>query len=86
MHLDLAIGPLCSPLEPFGHRGTHYQGAVDALGLSVMWYWEGSTLVDGERKISVVFIEHFNSSKQRSRCGWHVQRGLVSSSVANSNL
>jgi hypothetical protein len=53
MPLDLVIEPFCSSLEPFGHmhRGTHCRGAVDALGLSVMWYcytcgltfWGGST-------------------------------------------
>jgi hypothetical protein len=35
--LGLAIVPFCSSLEPSGHRGTHYQGAVDATGSSVMW-------------------------------------------------
>jgi hypothetical protein len=51
MHLDLAIEPFCSSLEPFGHMGMHCQGAVDALGLSIMWYcytcgltfWGGNT-------------------------------------------
>jgi len=38
MHLDLVIEPFCSSLEPAGHEGTHCQGAVDALGSSVMWY------------------------------------------------
>ena len=32
MQLDLAIEQFCSSLEPFGHRGTHYRGVVDALG------------------------------------------------------
>jgi hypothetical protein len=35
--LGLAIEPFCSSLEPLGHRGTHCRGAVDALGLSVIW-------------------------------------------------
>jgi len=51
MHLNLAIEPFCSSLEPSGHRGTHCRGVVDALGLSVMWYchtcgltvWGGTT-------------------------------------------
>ena len=38
MHLDLAIEPFCSSLEPSGHRGKHCRGAVDALGLSIIWY------------------------------------------------
>ena len=32
VHLDLTIEPFRSSLEPFGHRGTNYQGVVDALG------------------------------------------------------
>jgi hypothetical protein len=32
-----AIEPFCSSLKPSGHRGTHCRGAVDALGLSVVW-------------------------------------------------
>ena len=35
MHLDLAIEPFCSSLEPSGHRGMHCRGAVDALGSSI---------------------------------------------------
>ena len=35
--LGLAIEPFCSSLEPSGHRGTHCRGAVDALGLSIIW-------------------------------------------------
>jgi hypothetical protein len=35
--LGLAIEPFCSSLKPSGHRGTHCRGAVDALGLSVIW-------------------------------------------------
>jgi hypothetical protein len=38
MHLDLAIEPFCSSLEPSGHRGKHCRGAVDALGSSIIWY------------------------------------------------
>ena len=38
MQLELTIEPFCSSLEPSGHRGKHCQGAVDALGSSVMWY------------------------------------------------
>ena len=38
MQLDLAIEPLCSSLEPSGHRGTNCRGAVDALGSSIMRY------------------------------------------------
>jgi hypothetical protein len=38
MQLDLAIEPLCSSPELFGHRGTYCRGAVDATRLSVMWY------------------------------------------------
>ncbi len=30
MQLNLAIGPLCSPLEPNGHAGTHCWSAVGA--------------------------------------------------------
>ncbi len=51
MQLDLAIEPLCSSLEPSGHRGMHCRGTVDALGSSIMWYcytcgltfWGGNT-------------------------------------------
>jgi hypothetical protein len=51
MQLDLAIEPFCSSLKPFGHRGTHCRGAVDALESSVIWYcytcglnfWGGNT-------------------------------------------
>ncbi len=39
MQLDLVIEPLCSSLEPFGHRGTHCPGAEETIGLSVMWYF-----------------------------------------------
>jgi hypothetical protein len=35
--LGLAIEPVCSSLEPSGHRGTHCRDAVDALGSSVRW-------------------------------------------------
>ncbi len=38
MQLDLAIEALCSSQEPFGHRGMHYRGAVDANGLSIIGY------------------------------------------------
>ncbi len=38
IHLGLATGPLCSPLELNGHMGTHFRGVVGALGPSVMWY------------------------------------------------
>jgi hypothetical protein len=60
MPLDLAIEPLCSSLEPSGHRRTHCWGAVDATGSSFMWcihscgstLWGGSTQVGGERAIT----------------------------------
>jgi len=35
--LGLAIEPFCSSLKPSGHRGTHCRGAIDALGLSIIW-------------------------------------------------
>ena len=49
-------------------------------------FWGGSTLVGGGRVLSVGFIEPFNSSKQTTRREWHVQRGLVPSSIAKSRL
>jgi hypothetical protein len=36
--LNLAIEPFCSYPKQSGHRGMHCQGAVDAIGPSVMWY------------------------------------------------
>jgi hypothetical protein len=38
IYLDLATGPLCSPLELNGHKGTHCRGAVGAIGSSVLRY------------------------------------------------
>jgi hypothetical protein len=38
MQLDLAIEPLCSSQELFGHGGMRYRGTVDAIGLSVIGY------------------------------------------------
>ncbi len=59
MQLDLAIEPLCSSQEPFGHRGMHYRGVVDAIESSFIGYiyscgptlWEGSAWVGGERSL-----------------------------------
>ena len=87
MYLDLAIEPFCSSLEPSGHRGTHCRGAVDALGLSIMWYCYQWTNLSGrehwwvrEGILLCGSIELFNSSKKMTRRGQYVQRGLVSSS------
>jgi hypothetical protein len=38
------------------------------------------------KDLIVDVIEPFNSSRQMTRRGWHVQRGLVSPSIANSRL
>ena len=45
-----------------------------------MWWWIASF---GE-SYNGVSIELFNSSKEMTRRGWYAQRGLVSSSIANS--
>jgi hypothetical protein len=96
MQLDLAIEPLCSSSGPFGHKGMHCQGAVDATGSSIMWYlyscgstlWRGSAWRMGGwgKGLIVEVIEPFKSSSQTTRQGQHVQRGLVSPSIANSHL
>ena len=94
IHLDLAIEPFCSSLELFGHRGMHCRGVVGATGSSIMWFsyscginsWEGEYRWVGEGEVSVASLEPFNSIKQMTRRGRHVQRGLESSSIAKSCL
>jgi hypothetical protein len=59
VQLDLAIEPLCSSQEQFGYRGMHYQGTVDAIGLTIIGdiyscgptLWGGSAQVGGERTL-----------------------------------
>jgi hypothetical protein len=80
MQLDLAIEPLCSSPELFGHRGMHCRGVVDAIGLSFMGYIFLCTNPSGRehtggwgKDLIVEVIEPFNFSRQTTKRGWHVQ-------------